>query len=150
MKKEQIIKALMDHGYDDSLTKVVKNVEVNRFDFELRESIPVLEDQKIQYSFYGDIITRAKWNGKTWVRQDMNDVKDITIEDGTIIFNGTQCPSKKAIELGATLSGGINWDWAEKFSPENAEIFIKWLDDRGFDHRGIYSQDDGTKSIRYR
>jgi hypothetical protein len=49
---------------------------------------------------------------------------------------------KKAEELGATISGGINWDWATGFpSPEVAKEFIAWLDANNYEHRGYYPAD---------
>jgi hypothetical protein len=54
--------------------------------------------------------------------------------------------------LGATISSGINWDWALDFPTRKAaETFVEWLEINNFEHRGIY-QDTGeeTSSVRFR
>jgi len=60
---------------------------------------------------------------------------------------------KKAEELGATTSYGINWVWASGFpSMEKAEEFIRYLDSHGVEHRGIYPDRSraGFYDIRFR
>lgn len=54
----------------------------------------------------------------------------------------------KAMELGAKkISYGINWTWAEDFDTQDeAQDFVEWLDEKGYDHRGVY---DGF-SVRFR
>lgn len=37
---------------------------------------------------------------------------------------------------------GINWAWTREFdSFDGADEFVKWLDSKGFDHRGVYMPD---------
>lgn len=54
-----------------------------------------------------------------------------------------------AKELGATISGGINWTWANGLTKENADKFMAFLVENRFDHRGIY-QDNEQYHIRFR
>jgi hypothetical protein len=58
-------------------------------------------------------------------------------------------PYKKAIDLGALIRHAINWTWAEGFTKSNADLFIAWLDENKFEHRGIYKDEEGY-AIRFR
>lgn len=61
--------------------------------------------------------------------------------------------SNKAVELGATpYDHGINWGWSYGFPTRAAaEAFIAYLNEQGFEHRGIYrGSAPGTFDIRYR
>lgn len=61
--------------------------------------------------------------------------------------------SDKAIELGAEkIDGGINWTWAISFPNRRiAEEFVRWLEENGYEHRGVYPDEDSTScSVRYR
>lgn len=62
---------------------------------------------------------------------------------------------EKAIELGSKdpANYGINWAWANSFpSKKAAEQFVAWLNDNGYEHRGVYIDDNsfGSASVRYR
>jgi len=46
----------------------------------------------------------------------------------------------KAEELGAVCRSGINWTWADGFTRDKAEEFIRWLEANGYEHRGIYPE----------
>ena len=62
-------------------------------------------------------------------------------------------PEDKAAELGATIVAerGINWTWSHGFpTREAANEFVKYLDSLGFEHRGVYPNEDGTCSVRWR
>ena len=59
----------------------------------------------------------------------------------------------KAKELGATeFRDGTNWAWCCNFPTRLcAEDFTRWLDQEGYEHRGIYPPDRGCLwSVRYR
>jgi hypothetical protein len=57
----------------------------------------------------------------------------------------------KARELGASsFSNGINWSWAKGFPSDEAGYrFAKWLEDHGWEHRGVYA-DGESVDVRYR
>jgi len=57
--------------------------------------------------------------------------------------------TEKALSLGATIKGGINWTWALGLSLNMAKEFIVWLNDNEYDHRGIYTRND-VYDVRYR
>lgn len=61
-------------------------------------------------------------------------------------------PDKKAKELGARVSPGINWTWARGFCLSKAQEFKDWLDANNYENRGIYSNTslNGTYDVRYR
>jgi hypothetical protein len=48
---------------------------------------------------------------------------------------------------------GINWTWVTGFaSREDAQKFIDWLDEHGYEHRGIYQDrlKEGNFNVRFR
>lgn len=49
-----------------------------------------------------------------------------------------------------TKSSGINWTWVSGMTTEMAENLHEWFLNNGYETRGIYNDDDGTRSIRYR
>lgn len=56
----------------------------------------------------------------------------------------------KAIELGATISRGCNWTWANGFpSREIADQFNQWCENNGFETRGVYPNSTGG-DVRFR
>jgi hypothetical protein len=79
--------------------------------------------------------------------------KELSDNEGEEVQQSTPMnASEKTIELGGTVSGGINWTWSIGFSPEAAEEFEAWLDDNGYDHRGIYPNRDSEelRDVRWR
>lgn len=57
-----------------------------------------------------------------------------------------------AHSLGATdpCDNGINWTWSNGFpTRESAEQFCKALDERGYEHRGVYPRDN-VWDVRWR
>lgn len=49
--------------------------------------------------------------------------------------------SEFAINEGAIVSEGINWVWANGFPTQAAAArFLLWLEENGYEHRGIYAQ----------
>ena len=57
-----------------------------------------------------------------------------------------------ATALGAKRTESlINWIWSYGFpSRENAEKFLKFIEEHGGDHRGIYKGEANTFDIRWR
>ena len=52
--------------------------------------------------------------------------------------------------MGGTHQVLINWHWCNGLaSAELANGFVKWLEERGFEHRGTYFK-NGLWSVRYR
>ena len=52
--------------------------------------------------------------------------------------------------MGGTHQVLINWHWCNNLASEElANGFVKWLEERGFEHRGTYFKDD-LWSVRYR
>ena len=52
--------------------------------------------------------------------------------------------------IGGTHEVLINWHWCNDLASEElANGFVKWLEERGFEHRGTYFKDD-LWSVRYR
>lgn len=59
----------------------------------------------------------------------------------------------KAKELGAIepYDGRINWVWSNGFpTKEQAQKMLDWLNENGYEHRGMYVNKDGSYSIRWR
>ena len=60
--------------------------------------------------------------------------------------------------LGATIHPCIAWTWAHGFvSPEAGRMFVEWLEEYGYEHRGYYpAQPDSANprlhldGVRYR
>lgn len=57
---------------------------------------------------------------------------------------------EKAESLGATISGGINWTWANSFTQETAQEFLAWLDEHDYEHRGMYPNRELGWGVRFR
>lgn len=68
---------------------------------------------------------------------------------------GRKTAEELAKEMGADIEQGINWTWAKGFNnKKDGTEFISFLEDNGYEHRGIYMdyKDDkeGPCSIRFR
>jgi len=59
---------------------------------------------------------------------------------------------KKAKSLGGTVEQfGMNWGWITNISTkQKADELVSWLENNGFDHRGVYGRDENKYSVRYR
>jgi len=55
----------------------------------------------------------------------------------------------QSLEPESKMSHGINWTWISFKNKSNGELFIKYLDENNFEHRGIYANDPGC-DIRFR
>lgn len=73
-------------------------------------------------------------------------------EDNKKDNKGWDEPSRKAYEMGAkVVNPVINWIWANSFpTVQIGADFVSWLTKNKYEHRGVYSNGDGTSSVRYR
>lgn len=55
----------------------------------------------------------------------------------------------QTLEQESKMIHGINWTWISFKERSNGELFIKYLDNNGLEHRGIYAEDPGC-AIRFR
>lgn len=109
-------------------------------------------EYKFRDSFIGALITHS------FGLINFNEYAQYVLDKYRELKSQTPRPSahEKAKELGATIDGGINWDWAISFpSREVGEEFVKWLEANNYEHRGVYADTrDGetlaTVSVRFR
>jgi hypothetical protein len=51
---------------------------------------------------------------------------------------------------GKEEEGGINWSWVTFPSAEQGQLFIDYLNQNGYEHRGLYVSDSKHAEVRWR
>lgn len=78
---------------------------------------------------------------------------DRTIAESVVLPKPPDPPTPEAWAAahGGQLAGGINWTWAYFGSEGEAKLFVEWLDQNGYEHRGVYPpRNDESWGVRFR